>query len=240
MSLAIITKEIKNLWSILCYKLAFFFFAIKNAKWILLKTCLALATHIVQILTDVFLESFVISSTASWAPNAIEIEFQAFKTSISKECISKCNNFSISSWAITTIALYAKLMMLTKSTILWFFVTENRPNIVRLEWHNSLRQPIFYKASCNACCAFWTECHRSSTFVIKGIHFFCHDVRCFAHTSLEKFGMFKHRRTNFFETKVFSSCTCYSFNIVPFVCFGWKHIFCAFWNVYHNPPYIQD
>ena len=153
-------------------------------------------------------------STAGWAADWIYFKADIFNSKIIKNGFGKADDFCIGKRGCSTEAFNTELMKFTKPACLWLFIAIAGGQIANLLRQCFVAKSAFKKGSCCTCCSFGAKCNVSAAFIIKGIHFLLNNIRCVAHTALEKLGMFKNRGSYFLKAVFFCNIKNGCFNIL--------------------------
>ena len=147
----------------------------------------------------------------------------------------KRDDLRIRGGKLASVQLDSELVMFAQSAVLGTFVAEHRRQIVRFHRQSLLRKPVFDECARNASRPFGAQSHTAVPLVEEGVHFLVDDVRGFAHSPGEKFGMLESGGAHLAETEKRGDFSRLVLDPMPLVGILRQHILCALGDSNHIP-----
>ena len=119
-------------------------------------------------------------------------------------------------------------MVFAKPSGLRLFISENRSiQIIHLLRHSLVKEPVLKECTGHAGSPLRLESYRTIALVGKGVHLLLNDVGRITDTAHKELGVLDNRGSEFVNPINTAELANFIFNILPFIAFAWKNIFCA-------------
>src|SRR3989344_5033585 len=102
---------------------------------------------------------------------------------------------------------YPKLMVLTITPLLGPLISKHGADVKEFVHRFELREMVFNECTHDRGSPFWAQTHEPPSLILKGKHFFGHDVGSLSNTFIKELSSFIDRRTDFLIPIRFGSLT---------------------------------